>query len=170
MVTRLARVVAIVVCVGCHEEASVASHDAATAAPNTVLTPEAGAEATPAIVDAAPFADASLVDMVSDAITLLDQIGDIIAANINDCEAMGARLDAFRLKHLDGVAEVSAIYDPERKEELHKLQPKFRARFKDAWGKVRPGIKKCVHAAKMKQVIHDIWGDSDLEPLPDGGP
>ena len=119
-------------------------------------------------VDAGPFADASLVDMVSDAIALLDQIGDIIAANSTDCEVMAARLDAFRLKHLDGVAEVSAIYDPERTTERRQLQPQFRARFKSAWKKVRPGIVKCTHAARMKQVIHDIWGDADWG-APDAG-
>jgi len=82
---------------------------------------------------------------------------------------MAARLDEFRLKHLDGVAEVSAIYDPEHKTELHNLQPQFRARFKSAWAKVRPGVTKCARGTRMKQVIHDLWGDSDFGPAPDGG-
>jgi len=139
-----------------------------TALDASVVVDASATESEPADA-AATFADASLVDMVTDAIALLDQIGDIVAANIGDCEAMAARLDAFRLNHLDGVAEVSAIYDPERKAELHKLQPQFRARFKSAWAKVRPGVTKCARGARMKQVIHDLWGDSDFGPAPDGG-
>ncbi|HEY2369046.1 MAG TPA: hypothetical protein VGH87_21765 [Polyangiaceae bacterium] len=168
--TRFFARVAVVICIGCHDEASVATNDANAVEASVPALPEAGVEASSEIVDAAPFADAALVDMVSDAIVLLGQIGDIIAANINDCEVMATRLDAFRLAHLDGVAEVSAIYDPEHKDELKHLQPQFRARFKAAWAKVRPGIKKCARGTRMTRVIHDIWGDSDIGPMPDGGP
>lgn len=158
---------------GCHEDANAPRDASATPTvvvdADIVVAPEAGMTDA-ASANNASFADASLVDMVTDAIALLDQIGNIIGANINDCEVMATRLDAFRLQHLDGVAEVSAIYDPEHKKELHELQPQFRARFKSAWAKVRPGVKKCAHGARMKQVIHDLWGDSDFGPLPDGGP
>jgi len=132
-----------------------------------VLFVDASVAIEPTDADRRPFADVALVDMMTDAIGLLDKVGDIIAANMNDCDTMAARVDEFRLQHLDGVEEVAAIYHGERKEEMKQLQPQFRARFKAAWQKVRPGIAKCTHSARMKKVIHEIWGDSDWGPPPD---
>ena len=111
------------------------------------------------IVDSGAEADADVAAMIDHALTLLEDAGKIVHANIDDCDAMGERLEAYRQEHLDVVAQVETLYQQEHESERKAIQPRFRARFKAAWANVRPGVMKCRRTPKVNRVIHEIWGD-----------
>ncbi len=117
-----------------------------------------------AIVDAEP--DVSLHDVIEHGISLLEDVGNIVQANMASCDAMGDRLEEFKQKHPDAAADVDLIYEPKYATEFKRLQPEFRKRFKAAWAKVQPGINKCNQAPKVNKLIHDIWGDKPEDPGP----
>lgn len=122
------------------------------------------------IADDAQPIDASVDDDETDApeplgplfengVTLLEAAGNIIHANMKDCDAMGDRLEEYLQTHVGAVARVKALYKPERTDERKAMQSQYRVRFRAAWANVRPGITKCKDAPQMRRVIHQIWGD-----------
>jgi hypothetical protein len=107
------------------------------------------------IVDAEP----DVRDMVEHAMTLLEDCGDIVQANMSDCNTMGERLEAYRQKHLEAIAQVDVLYETRFDKEFKSLQPQYRKRYKAAWRKISPGITKCKSVPSVKRVILEIWGD-----------
>ena len=140
----------------CHDGSSTGAGPDAGAVV-AVATEAAPPEDAAAPQDAAP--DASLRDMIAHAITLLEQVGDIVEANIADCAAMADRVEAYRNEHLAAIQRTDEIYHSDHAEEFEKLKPVFHDRYHAAWRRIRPGIVKCKRNPKMRRVLADIWGD-----------
>lgn len=159
----------------------VACKDTTTAVPNgdaqVVVVREAASdvEMPSPVVDAgvvivdADVPDVSLEELIDRGLGLLEDTGAIVQANLGDCDAMGDRLEEYRQSHLDIVKRVETLYDEEREAERKALQPKFRARFKAAWAKIRPGVLKCRKTPKVSRVIMEVWGDDPNAAFPDAG-
>ncbi len=147
----------------CHDGSTSTAIDANVSIAEASAHPNVDVDASPTeIVDAE--ADVALKDRVESAIDLLENAGEIVQANLADCEKMGERLEEYRQKHLDAVTQVDIMYEPKYDAELKKLQPVYRKRFKAAWAKVRPGVTKCKGTPTVKRVILEVWGDD-----PDAG-
>ena len=146
----------------CHDGSSPA--DAGGSAPEAAaLAEDDAAPEAAAPIDAE--ADASLSDMIDRAIKLLEDVGAIAQANMNDCDAMADRVETYRLAHLADIKRVDLIYQTRYAEEFEQLKHVFSKRYYAAWAKIRPGINKCRRHEKMRHVLMQIWGD---EPA-DGG-
>ena len=120
------------------------------------------AQASENAADAEP--DASLSEMIDRAITLLEDVAGIVESNMNDCDVMADRVEAYRNEHLDSIKQTVAIYRSRNREEFEKLKVVFHDRYRAAWARIRPGILKCRKKPKMHRVLMEIWGDD-----PDAG-
>jgi hypothetical protein len=179
LVKRIATVLALVATSSCNDCNEAVKSDAG--APSRSDAPSSSVVVTPpvedagalALVDAATadaLADADIDQMFDQAITMLEEAGNIIQANIHDCNAMGARLEAYHHEHADFVARVQDVYgyglEAERRKEI---QATYRKRFRAAWAKIRPGVMKCKDTPAVNAVIRRLWGDEpeSVPPPPD---
>jgi hypothetical protein len=144
----------------CHDTTTPTIDARAVVEASVRVTPEASVESS----DEEP--DADVHDMMDRAVRLLEEGGDIIQANMADCDAMGERMEAFRAAHLAGLKETDTIYETRFATEFERLKPTFRARYHAAWRRVQPGVNKCRKSPKMSKVILEIWGTE----IPDAGP
>ncbi len=140
---------------------SKSTHDASALEASTA---EAIVDAGVDAMDAADAPDADVMDLVEHGLSMLEDAGRIIHDNMNDCAAMGERLEEYRTSHADAVDRVQLAYENTGNTERHEVQARFRTRFKAAWANIRPGVMKCRHTPKVNRVLREIWGDD-----PDAG-
>lgn len=147
---------------------------AAPACHDTAST--ADAAPAPVVLDAAPVLDAGVLDAAEEAdaelserelidrgITLLEEVGDIVQANINDCEKMADLVEKYRSDHLDRIRETDQIYWAKNSEQFDQLKSVFHDRYWAAWKRIRPGILKCKSKPRMREVLSEIWGDAPVD-------
>jgi hypothetical protein len=143
---------------------------AAPACHDSTSTADAGP--APVVVDAAPMSDAGVLDaadepdaelsereLIDRGITLLEEVGSIVQANITDCAKMAELVEKYRAEHLDRIRETDQIYWAKNREDFDKLKSVFHDRYWAAWKRIRPGIMKCKDKPRMREVLSEIWGD-----------
>jgi hypothetical protein len=104
-------------------------------------------------------ADASIdIDAMSArGMTMIEEIATIIHANEDNCDAMGAKVDAYYKDNQASIDDMHETYGKMARDARKVLQTRYRARFDTAWKKLQPGLKKCKDEPKIKALV--VKGD-----------
>jgi ABC-type transporter Mla subunit MlaD len=155
---RLATLLALFACstskvVGTEAGTEAPQRDASVNVAPTDATALGAAEAP----DAADAPDAH-ADAFDNAIQMLEEAAALIHANEGNCEVMGKRLDEFRQRHNEFLTGFETLFETMPQAERKVVQARYRARFKAAWAKLRPGVGKCKQEPTVNLVLQKLWG------------
>jgi uncharacterized membrane protein len=92
-------------------------------------------------------------EMAARAIQLIETAAGVVAANQNDCNAMGDKLDKLASDNAAFIDQVKAKSETLSPEELRSLSARYRGRLQLAIMKAKPGLERCQSNAKVAAVV-----------------
>jgi hypothetical protein len=151
----LAGAAVVLLIAACHQNET--SADAAVVAVVEASAPMmVDAAEEPTIVVDASDEDADVEHMSEKGMRVLDEIATLVEANKRDCDALGARLEAYYEEEGQFVLAAKAAFAKLAPPEKKALQTRYRTRFNATWKRIQPGMKACKDNASVKTVLDKV--------------
>jgi hypothetical protein len=83
------------------------------------------------------------------AVVMMEQLATLIDSNKDNCDAMGATLNAYIDKNAAELARLKAAGKTQTAAQKKAFMDKYAARFKAVADKMMPGLQKCKDNAKV---------------------